>query len=87
MGLDVVELVMAIESHFGIEIPDADAERLEIAGDLSDYIVEVLERQRGERVDPEEVWEQVVMLTVEQLGVHPEEVTRTASFVNDLGAD
>ena len=86
MGLDSVELLMAIENYFGIEIPDADADTFEIVGNLSDYVVHTLE-DRGEPVDPEEVWEQVVRITVEQLGVRPEEVTRTASFVNDLGAD
>lgn len=34
-----------------------------------------------------EVTEKVKSIVVEQLGVKPEEVTPTASFVNDLGAD
>lgn len=33
------------------------------------------------------VFDQVKDIIVEQLGVKPEEVTSTASFVDDLGAD
>jgi acyl carrier protein len=39
MGLDVVELIMDIEQHFGIRIPDADAERLYSVGDLYVYVL------------------------------------------------
>ncbi|RAX57588.1 acyl carrier protein [Helicobacter monodelphidis] len=37
-SLDVVELVMAIEEKFGIEIPDADAEKIKTVKDVVDYI-------------------------------------------------
>lgn len=40
MGLDLVELVMAIEGSFGIEIPDADACRLETPGLLIAYLAD-----------------------------------------------
>jgi acyl carrier protein len=39
MGLDTVELVMEVEDEFGIELPDADAERLQTVGQLVDYLV------------------------------------------------
>ena len=32
-SLDTVELVMAFEEEFGIEIPDEDAEKLQTVGD------------------------------------------------------
>ena len=32
-SLDVVELVMALEEKFGIEIPDEDAEKIQTVGD------------------------------------------------------
>ena len=38
MGLDSVELVMEFEKVFGIEIPDADAEKLTTVGSVHDYI-------------------------------------------------
>ena len=39
-SLDIVELVMAIEEEFKIEIPDADAEKVVTVRDVVDYIKE-----------------------------------------------
>ena len=39
-SLDTVELVMALEEEFGIEIPDEDAEKLTTVGDALRYIDE-----------------------------------------------
>ena len=39
-SLDIVELIMAIEEEFDIEIPDADAEKVVTVGDVVDYIKE-----------------------------------------------
>jgi len=37
-SLDTVELVMAFEEEFGIEIPDEDAEKMQTVGDAVEYI-------------------------------------------------
>lgn len=37
-SLDLVELIMALEEDFGIEIPDEDAETLLTVGDAMTYI-------------------------------------------------
>jgi acyl carrier protein len=37
-SLDTVELVMAFEEEFGIEIPDEDAEGLQTVGDAIKYL-------------------------------------------------
>ena len=39
-SLDTVELVMALEEEFGIEIPDEDAEKIQTVGDAIKYIEE-----------------------------------------------
>ena len=39
-SLDIVELVMAIEEEFDIEIPDSDVEKVVTVGDVVDYIKE-----------------------------------------------
>jgi acyl carrier protein len=39
-SLDTVELVMALEEEFGIEIPDEDAEKITTVGDAVKYIDE-----------------------------------------------
>ena len=41
-SLDVVELIMALEEEFDIEIPDEDAEKMETVGDAIKYIEEHL---------------------------------------------
>ena len=37
-SLDIVELVMALEEEFDMEIPDTDAEKVVTVGDVVDYI-------------------------------------------------
>jgi acyl carrier protein len=37
-SLDIVELIMALEDVYGIEIPDEDAEKMETVGDSIKYI-------------------------------------------------
>ena len=37
-SLDTVELVMALEEEFDIEIPDEDAEKIVTVGDATKYI-------------------------------------------------
>lgn len=39
-SLDTVELVMALEEEFGVEIPDEEAEKLVTVGDALRYIEE-----------------------------------------------
>ena len=41
-SLDTVELVMALEEEFGIEIPDEDAEHILTVGKLVDYLEQKL---------------------------------------------
>lgn len=38
-SLDTVELVMALEEGFGIEIPDEEAEKIKTVGDTVSYIL------------------------------------------------
>ena len=39
-SLDIVELVMALEEEFDMEIPDTDAEKVVTVGDVVEYIRE-----------------------------------------------
>lgn len=39
-SLDTVELVMALEEEFGIEVPDEEAEKLQSVGEVIKYIEE-----------------------------------------------
>lgn len=37
-SLDVVELIMALETEFDLEIPDEEAEKVKTVGNVVDYI-------------------------------------------------
>lgn len=39
-SLDTVELIMALEEEFGVEIPDEDAEKMATVGDAIRYVSE-----------------------------------------------
>ena len=39
-SLDAVEIIMAIEEDFDIEIPDEEAEKFQLVGDLVKYVEE-----------------------------------------------
>lgn len=41
-SLDVVELIIALEEEFGIEIPEAEAEKIVTVGDVVEYINSVV---------------------------------------------
>lgn len=38
-SLDTVELVMALEESFGVEIPDEEAEKIKTVGDTVNYVM------------------------------------------------
>ena len=39
-SLDIVELIMALEEEFDLEIPDSEAEKIVTVGDAVEYIKE-----------------------------------------------
>src|ERR1039457_6636689 len=45
-SLDTVELVMAFEEEFSVEVPDEDAEKLKTVGDVVKYIEEKASKQQ-----------------------------------------
>ena len=85
MGLDTVELVMAVEEEFEIEIPNSAAMRMLSVGDMQDFVMLTLQT-RGAPVDEDDIWKRLRALIVYQLGVRPDEVKREAEFVRDLKA-
>ena len=86
MGLDTVELVMAVEQRFSIRIPNQVAAQLVTVGQMHQYVVVRL-RQRGANPDSEAIYTVLADVISTQLGVKREVVRREASFVDDLGPD
>jgi hypothetical protein len=90
MGLDIVELVIEVETVFGIQIPNEDAKTLETVGLLYDYV--------GRRVAPSimmpeggpyagELWERYLDVVERETGSWRQQLTPNARFVYDLGLD
>jgi len=46
-SLDIVELVMAFEEEFGVEVPDEEAEKLQTVQDVIDYIKDKAKHHGG----------------------------------------
>ncbi|MCK9443541.1 MAG: acyl carrier protein [Tissierellaceae bacterium] len=44
-SLDLVELIMAFEDEFGLEVEDEDMENIKTVGDAVEYITNILEEQ------------------------------------------
>jgi acyl carrier protein len=87
MGLDTVELVLAVEQLFEIEIPPEAAQELDTVGKLHAFVVAELTRQQRPRVQPDIVFDQLRTVICRCLGVEPAMVVPSAHFVRDLGAD
>jgi acyl carrier protein len=87
VGLDTVELVMAIEESFGLEIPDEKAAKIFTVGDMHAYLVSELRRLGRPDLDEEGIFARMRDIICHQTGVKPDEVVPTASFVKDLRLD
>ena len=87
MGLDSVEIILAVEQEFELEIPDAEAARMFTVGDLQAFVVVELRRLGRQDMDADAVFERLRGIICRQLGVQPDAVIPTARFVKDLGVD
>lgn len=82
MGLDIVELVAAVEEEYGLEIPNEVAATLTTVGRLFDY----LEQHAPAGREPG-AWERLVAVVERESGVDRSKIHRGARFVQDLGMD
>ena len=86
MGLDSVELIMAYEEAFGIEIPDGDAAALvtpRVTGDL----VEEMLLAEGRPLPRAKIDEMIKSVTLDQLGIRETKYAVDSRFVEDFGVD
>jgi acyl carrier protein len=87
MGLDSVEIILKVESHFQISIPDRDAEKLETVGLLHEYVFAELHRQGRKDIGYSQVYSDIRDILVKQLRLDPRHVQPEANFVKDLRID
>jgi len=87
MGLDIVEMVMAVEEEFEIEISNADAEKAVTVGALFECVRKRVAPASVEKEFRGPVWDRYVAVICHELGVKRERLVPTARFVPDLHAD
>jgi len=88
MGLDAVELVLAVEKEFAITIDDKDAEKITTPRLLADCVVARLGAMApGEKTEwtSGSILQRVIQLAATQIGVPAEKVLPDSHFVEDLG--
>lgn len=83
MGLDSVELLMAVEEEFGIDIPNAEAEGIITAEDLLQVILRHSFPRLG--VNEDEVWERLRRVIIDDTATEPAKVVRSARIIQDFG--
>ena len=81
MGLDVVELVMTVEEHYGLAIPDTAAREMRSVGDLHQYIVDHAQPPP----DGAEAWNWLRDTIEREFAVSADRITPEAWIVRDLG--
>ncbi len=86
MGLDAVEMIVAVEEEFGITIPAADAEKMGTPGHLIAYVQKTLgSNQEGSLHRNDEIRKRVRGIISDQLLL--EDFKDTDEFGRDLGMD
>ena len=91
MGLDIVEAFMAVEAAFGVEVPDAEAARMETVGSLFDYVRAHVPPEQAGAADGQPyagpLWERYLEVLAEETAVRRDRLRPGASWVRDLGLD
>ena len=86
MGLDTVELVMAIEEEFELSISDGDAEKILTPQDMGNLIETIL-RESGRPMPRESLDQKLKEITLDQIGISESEYRVDAEYVRDFRMD
>ena len=84
MGLELVEMVIQVESEFDISIPDQDAMVLTTPGQLIGYLMArpELAGKRSRDAVAESVWQ----IVEQELWIDRKDFTEDSRFVQEMGA-
>ena len=83
MGLDAVELLLAIEEEFGVEIPDHDAERITTVGEAYDWLRATLHSTPPANCITQKMFYRVRRALIENYGLSKQSITLDAK-IKDL---
>lgn len=86
MGLDTVELVMAVEEEFEIYLPNAALEQVVTVGDLF-ALVRLHLDARAANSPADEIWQRLVEVIVQETGFGRGKIVPDATLVGDLRLD
>jgi acyl carrier protein len=84
MGMDTVELIMRIEDHFGIAIPDAETEKIDTVQDIYDTVIRHLPEGEASIATVPLVVNNII---ADHAGLELWEISPEKSITNDLGLD
>ena len=86
MGLESVEIIMEVEDHFGVSVPDEVASNCFTVADLRRVLVELLVRKgRPRSADLEaEVYRDLVKIIVDQTGLKASDVRPESKWIGDI---
>ena len=79
MGLEMVEITMDVEDHFGISLPDVDAGNIKTYGDLVDLVAEIVAQTHPDR-DTKLVDSYLRNMLINEYSIKPIHITRDAEL-------
>jgi acyl carrier protein len=87
MGLDGVELLVAVEKKLDIEITNTEAEKIETVGHFHDCVWKLVQNKEGNQLTRTEI-EDIINYTIHDLcSINLKEITPEKRIVKDLGID
>src|SRR5690349_9982085 len=86
MGLEMVEIVMKVEDHFGVSVPDEVASKCVTVADLQRAVVDLLVRKGVARSPDLEaaVYVDLVRIIVDQTGMNETDIKPESKWVGDI---
>ena len=88
MGLEIVELILEIEKHFSIRLPDQELEKTETVESLCKLIRAHCVQQKGFNASSyATIYQYLVTLLKNDFGVELDQIHPHSKFVKDLGLD
>ncbi|MBL0741986.1 hypothetical protein [Chryseolinea lacunae] len=80
MGLDTVELLMTMEKHFSIAIPDREASGINTVQDFADCVCAKITLSPGSDDKREVIYHRLTEVLQSQLGIEPDVIHREAKI-------
>ena len=87
MGMDTVELIMKVEDHFQIRIPDKEAENIYTIADIYKVVATHISLKHEVSLNKQEIENQVNQIIAEHTGIDFNKITPDKSITDDLSLD